>query len=209
MMFFSVGLTGGVGSGKSTVAQQLRTLGAAVVDTDHIAHQLTGPGGQAMPALQERFGAFFVNEQGALDRARMRAHVFSDAAAKCALEEILHPLIRQTAEAAALQAAAAAPYVVFMVPLLVESPTWHQRVARVLVVDCAVSTQIERVQKRNGWSEASVRAVLHAQATRNERLGAAHDVIVNEGDLSSADELDAFNQRIARLHQAYLAYARA
>lgn len=141
MTFFSVGLTGGVGSGKSTVAHQLHTLGAAIIDTDHIAHQLTGAGGQAIPAIQHRFGAYFLNEQGALDRARMRAHVFSDAAAKRDLENILHPLIRQTAEQQALLATAA-PYVIFMVPLLVESPTWHQRVARVLVVDCALSTQI-------------------------------------------------------------------
>ncbi len=202
-MSLSVGLTGGIGSGKSTVAECFRALGAALMDTDVIAHELTGVGGRAMPALQSKFGDAFVSPDGALDRARMRAHVFHDPAAKVALESLLHPLIREVAETQAAQAAHTAPYVIFVVPLLAESPTWRARVARVLVVDCSATTQIERVQKRSGWDEATTRAALKAQTTRSHRLAMADDILVNEGNPAG------LHTRVKRLHESYLQGAHA
>jgi len=174
-----IGLTGGIGSGKSTVAGFLREAGAALVDTDAISRALTGPGGAAMPAIAQQFGADFVAADGALDRERMRALAFSDAAAKQKLEAILHPLI--TAEALAQADAAAAPLIVFDVPLLVESGRWRARVARVLVVDCAVETQIARVLRRPGWTRERVEGALAAQTSRQARRAAADAVILNEG----------------------------
>lgn len=201
-MAFSVGLTGGIGSGKSTVARRFRDLGAALVDADEIAHALTGAGGPAVAAVQARFGAEFVTADGALDRARMRDHIFRDTAAKARLESILHPMICDESERQALRAAASAPYLIFVVPLLVESGHWRARVARLLVVDCAATTQLERVCLRSGWTAQAVRAVIRTQATRAERLDAADDVIVNESD---SDGLDA---RVARLHAHYVQCAR-
>lgn len=173
-----VGLTGGIGSGKSTVAGFLREAGAAVVDTDAISRGLTLAGGAAMPAIAQSFGADFVTADGALDRERMRALVFSDGPAKRRLEAILHPLI--TAEALAQADAATAPLVVFDVPLLVESGRWRQRVARVLVVDCSTDTQIARVQQRPGWTRERIAGALAAQATREARRAAADAVLVND-----------------------------
>lgn len=173
-----IGLTGGIGSGKSTVAGFLREAGAAVVDTDAISRALTLPGGAAMPAIARQFGAEFVTADGALDRDRMRALAFSDAAAKRRLEAILHPLI--TAEALAQADAARAPLVVFDVPLLVESGRWRARVARVLVVDCAAETQISRVLQRPGWTRERVEGALAAQTTREARRAAADAVLVND-----------------------------
>lgn len=174
-----VGLTGGIGSGKSTVAGFLREAGAAIVDTDAISRALTLAGGAAMPAIAQEFGADFVTTDGALDRERMRALAFFDAAAKRRLEAILHPLI--TAEALAQADAATAPLIVFDVPLLVESGRWRSRVARVLVVDCSAATQIERVLQRPGWTREGVEGVLAAQATREGRRAAADAVLLNDG----------------------------
>ncbi|MDR7268998.1 dephospho-CoA kinase [Pelomonas saccharophila] len=174
-----VGLTGGIGSGKSTVAGFLREAGAAIVDTDAISRGLTGPGGAAMPAIAAQFGADFVSPDGALDRDRMRALAFSDPAAKRRLEAILHPLI--TAEALAQADAATAPLVVFDVPLLVESGRWRPRLARVLVVDCSTETQIERVLQRPGWTRERVAGALAAQTTREARRAAADVVLLNDG----------------------------
>jgi dephospho-CoA kinase len=174
-----VGLTGGIGSGKSTVAGFLRETGAAIVDTDAISRALTLPGGAAMPAIAQQFGADFVTTAGALDRDRMRALAFSDHHAKRRLEAILHPLI--TAEALVQANAARAPLVVFDVPLLVESGRWRARVARVLVVDCSIGTQRERVLQRPGWTNERVNGALAAQASREARRAAADAVIVNEG----------------------------
>lgn len=174
-----VGLTGGIGSGKSTVAGFLREAGAAIVDTDAISRALTLPGGAAMPAIAQQFGAEFVTADGALDRDRMRALAFSDAAAKRRLEAILHPLI--TAEALAQAESARAPLVVFDVPLLVESGRWRPRVARVLVVDCTVDTQRARVLQRPGWTHERVEGALAAQTTREARRAAADAVILNDG----------------------------
>ncbi len=174
-----VGLTGGIGSGKSTVAGFLREAGAALVDTDAISRALTVPGGAAMPAIAEQFGVEFVGADGALDRDRMRALAFSDAGAKRRLEAILHPLI--TAEALAQADAATAPLIVFDVPLLVESGRWRPRLARVLVVDCSAETQIERVLQRPGWTRERVLGALAAQTTREARRAAADVVLLNEG----------------------------
>jgi len=196
---FAVGLTGGIGSGKSLVADMLAERGAAIVDTDAIAHALTAPHGAAMEALVAAFGPGFVTPDGALDRARMRALVFADPAAKLRLEAILHPLIRAEAEGRA--ARAAAPYVVFVVPLLVESGGWRARVQRILVVDCPENVQIQRVMARNNMAEEQVRAILAAQASRAARLAAADDVIVNDGPIA------ALGPEVDRLHAKYLAFS--
>ena len=176
-----IGLTGGIGSGKSTVAAALVELGGALlVDTDAISRALTAPGGGAMAAIEARFGRPFVASDGALDRAAMRELAFRDPAAKQALESILHPMIgAETARQAAL--AAPGQRVVFDVPLLVESGRWRRLVDRVLVVDCDESTQIARVMARSGLSEAAVRAILAQQATRAQRRAAADAVIHNDG----------------------------
>ncbi|MES2300332.1 MAG: dephospho-CoA kinase [Pseudomonadota bacterium] len=192
-----IGLTGGIGSGKSTVAALFGERGAAIVDTDQIAHALCAAGGAAMPALLAEFGPACADADGALDRARMRELVFSDAGAKARLEAILHPRIRATADAAA--ASAPGPYVIFVVPLLVESGTWRERVARVLAVDCAESTQIERVIARNGLQEAQVKAIMAAQVARAARLAAANDVVENDDGMAS------LLPQIERLHGFYLA----
>lgn len=193
---FIVGLTGGIGSGKSTVAAGFVAHGAALVDTDAIAHELTAPGGGAMAQLHGRFGDAVVRADGGLDRAAMRARVFADADAKAALEGLLHPLIR--AESARRCAAATAPYVVLAVPLLVEAGNYRERCDRILVVDCDPELQVARVVARSGLAEAEVRAIMATQATRAARLAAADDVIDNGG---SPDRLEA---QIAALHGAYL-----
>lgn len=175
-----IGLTGGIGSGKSTVAELLADHGAAIVDTDAISRRLTGPGGQAIPALREAFGNQAIADNGALDRDRMRSLVFDDPGIRRRLEAILHPMISAEAEREAAQHAAAR-VIVFDVPLLVESGRWFDRVDRVLVIDCSESTQVERVMKRSGWTEATVRSVIAAQATRDQRRAVADDLIVNDG----------------------------
>jgi dephospho-CoA kinase len=175
-----IGLTGGIGSGKSTVAGLLVGLGAGLVDTDAIARALTLPGGAAMPAIEAGFGPSAVASDGALDRARMRDIVFHDADAKRRLEAILHPMIGAECERQA-QAVAGRPAVVFDVPLLVESGRWRARVDRVLVVDATVETQRERVIARSGWSPAAVDAVVAQQATRAARRAAADAVVFNDG----------------------------
>jgi dephospho-CoA kinase len=178
-----IGLTGGIGSGKSTVARMLVELGALLVDTDAIARSLTAPGGAALPALAEAFGPQMVGADGAMDRDRMRAIVFADPDAKQRLEAIIHPLIGREADR---QAAAAAPdqVVVFDVPLLAESgPTgrWRDRVDRILVVDCAEATQVRRVMARSGWPAETVQRVIAQQAGRAQRRALADAVILNEG----------------------------
>ncbi|HJV88071.1 MAG TPA: dephospho-CoA kinase [Noviherbaspirillum sp.] len=201
MRRFSVGLTGGIGSGKTTVADMLQARGAALVDTDRIAHQLTAPGGAAIPDIRAQFGDAFLTAEGAMNRARMREYVFAESTAKARLEAILHPLIRVETELAA--ARAKGTYLVFVVPLLVESGSWKQRVSRVLVVDCAEQTQVRRVMSRSGLSEAQVRTIIAAQASRQERLAAADDVIDNDGDsLALVPQVD-------KLHAMYVSLAAA
>ncbi|RJG03710.1 dephospho-CoA kinase [Noviherbaspirillum sedimenti] len=198
---FSVGLTGGIGSGKTTVANMFAARGAALIDTDQIAHALTQPGGIAMPAIATQFGADFIASTGAMDRARMRAAVFADPAAKKRLEAILHPLIKSECERLAQQAQG--PYRIFVVPLLVESGNWKERVSRVLVVDCPEQQQLLRVMDRNGLSEAEVRAIMATQATRAQRLAAADDILLNDGDPAALDP------QVERLHALYCSLAHA
>ena len=177
-----LGLTGGIGSGKSTVAQMLAARGAAVIDSDAIARSVTAANGSAMPAIAEAFGKEFVTPEGALDRDRMRALVFSDPSAKLRLEAIVHPLVGMATQAQA-QAAIQAGHtlLVFDVPLLVESPRWRKLVDKVLVVDCLESTQIERVIARSGLARDAVQNIIQAQATRAQRLAAADITLFNEG----------------------------
>ena len=178
-----IGLTGGIGSGKSAAADAFAAHGASIVDTDAIAHALTGAAGAAMPAIRSAFGAAVVRADGGLDRAAMRALAFADAEARGRLEGILHPLIR--AEAAAQVAAAQAlpdvPYVVLVVPLLVESGAWRDRVDAVVVVDCAPATQVARVMARSGLAAAEVERIIAAQATREARRAVADAIIDNDG----------------------------
>jgi len=194
-----VGLTGGIGSGKSAAADEFARLGATVVDTDAIAHELTGPGGAAMPEVKRQFGGAFVDAAGAMDRERMRELVFSDPAQKQRLEALLHPMIR--AESARRIASATGPYVLHVVPLLIESPGYRDRVARVLVVDCPEELQITRVRQRGGLPEAEVRRIVASQIQRDKRLAAADDVIDNSGPIS------AMQQRVRQLHENYLRFA--
>lgn len=175
-----VGLTGGIGSGKSTVCRILRDLGAWIVDTDAIAHRLTAPGGRAIPAIAAQFGAEVIAGNGAMDRTRMRERVFADLTQRRALEAILHPMIGEDTRAEAAAAPEGA-IVVFDVPLLVESGRWRAQVDRILVVDCPVETQIVRVMQRNGWTADAVQRIIDQQASRAQRLAVADDVIVNDG----------------------------
>jgi dephospho-CoA kinase len=195
---FSIGLTGGIGSGKSLVADLFAQRGAAIIDTDLIAHQLTAPHGSAIPSIRAEFGAEFLTADGAMDRAKMREHVFSDALAKKRLEMILHPMIRTATEKAALQAKGA--YRIFVVPLLIESGSWRERVSRILVVDCPEQLQVARVVSRNNLPEQQVRAIMAAQATREARLAAADDIVINDGDKA------ALVPQVDRLHALYLSF---
>ena len=196
---FSVGLTGGIGCGKSTVANLFAELGASIIDTDQIAHRLTGVDGAAMPALLAEFGPDYADSSGALDRQRMRALIFSDAGAKARLEAVLHPLIRAACMAEA--SVASGSYLMFAVPLLIESTHWSEQVGRILVIDCLESDQIARVMARNGLPEAQVRAIMAAQAPRQNRLARADDIIHNDGPIA------ALAPQIAALHRKYLKYS--
>jgi dephospho-CoA kinase len=175
-----VGLTGGIGSGKSSVARALAGLGALVVDTDALAHALTAPGGAALPAIVAAFGSDMIAADGAMDRGRMRALVFAQPSERARLEAILHPMIGALTRQAA-EAAAPGQTVVFDVPLLAESGTWRARVDRVLVVDCTAATQVARVVARSGWTPAAVERTIALQATRAQRRAIADAVIFNEG----------------------------
>lgn len=196
---YVVALTGGIGSGKSTVAELFAARGAALVDTDAIAHALTAPGGAALPALLAAFGANILDSAGALDRPAMRALVFADAGARARLEAILHPLI---GKAAARQCrAASAPYVILAVPLLVEKNAYAGFYQRVLVVDCSVETQRQRVMARSALDQAAVEAIIATQASRAARLARADDVINNDGAPA------ALPPQVDRLHALYLRQA--
>jgi dephospho-CoA kinase len=194
-----VGLTGGIGSGKSAAADEFARLGATVVDTDAIAHELTGPGGAAIPEVWRLFGDALVDPAGAMDRKRMRELVFADADKKRRLEALLHPMIR--AESERRIAAAPGPYVVHVVPLLVESPDFRERYRRVLVVDCPEALQVARVRQRSGLPEEEIRRIIASQIQRETRLAAADDVIDNSGTIA------AMQQQVRGLHEKYLAQA--
>ena len=196
---FSVGLTGGIGSGKSAVATLLGELGASIIDTDAISHSLTAAGGAAMPAIETLFGSKYLTSEGALDRAAMRELVFSDQGARRQLESVLHPLIAQKTQVEANQANGL--YLIFVVPLLVESGRWMDRVDRILVVDCSEQLQIERVTRRNNLSAGQVQAIMATQTNRAQRLAAANDVVVNE------TSLEALRAELEKLHQRYLGLA--
>ncbi len=181
-----IGLTGGIGSGTSTVAAMLVRRGAALIDTDAIARRLTAAGGAAMPALRQAFGETIAGPDGALDRDAMRALAFSDPAAKQRVEALLHPLIG--AEAQREAAAATSEVLVFDVPLLAESPHWRARVDRVLVIDCREATQIERVAQRPGWTRDAAERVIASQASRAARRAIADAIIFNDGiDMAALD----------------------
>lgn len=190
-----VGLTGGIGSGKSAAAEEFARLGATVVDTDAISHELTAAGGAALPEIEAVFGKSALGPDGALDRGRMRERVFADPGQRRALEGILHPMIR--GESGRRIAAAPGPYVVHVVPLLVESGEYRRRVDRVLVVDVPEEVQVARVRGR-GLAEDQIRRIIALQASRAERLAAADDVIDNGGSL------EALRERVRALHEKYL-----
>ncbi len=200
-MNYVVGLTGGIGSGKSAVGDLFAARGITVVDTDAIAHALTAPGGLAMPVIRAEFGDTVVSDDGALDRAAMRAIVFADASARKRLEAILHPMIGSESERllSAGESNRDSPYAILMVPLLIESGSYRDRVDRVAVVDCAETTQIARVISRNGLARSEVERILAAQATRAQRLAAADDVIDNDGTLAE------LAPQVECLHLEYLA----
>jgi dephospho-CoA kinase len=196
-----IGLTGGIGSGKSTVAHLFETQGATLVDTDAIAHALTGPAGAAMPQIRAAFGESVVAPDGRLDRAAMRARVFADPAERRRLEGILHPMIRSESDRQIREAVGL--YTMLVVPLLIESGRWRDRVDRVLVVDCPESVQIERVIARSGLAREQVLAILAAQAQREARLAAADDVIDNGGAESAlAAQVAALAGVYSRLAQS-------
>jgi dephospho-CoA kinase len=194
-----VGLTGGIGCGKSAAADEFSRLGATVVDADAIAHELTGKNGLAVPEIKKLFGEKAIGPDGAMDRQKMREHIFSNPAAKKNLEDLLHPMIRE--ESARRIAAATGPYVVYVVPLLVESGNPRRGMNRVLVVDAPEETQLARVRMRSALPTHEVSAIIAAQARRAERLAAADDVIDNGGTL------DALRKQVAALHRKYLQFA--
>jgi dephospho-CoA kinase len=198
---FTVGLTGGIGSGKSTVADCFAAHGVPVIDTDVIARDLTAPGGAALEAIRAVFGEAFIQADGTLDRAALRRRVFADGAARRQLEAILHPRIRQLV--GQMLATLTAPYALIVIPLLVETGGYRDVLSRVLVVDCPEDVQIARVTARSGLSRDEIKAILAAQAGRAERLAVADDIIVN------AASLEALRGEVAALHQRYLALAAA
>jgi len=193
---YIVGLTGGIGSGKSAAADRFGERGAAIVDTDLIARELTAPGGAAIPAIRAAFGADVITGDEGMDRDAMRTLAFSDPGVRRRLEAILHPLIRVASERRCQ--AAAAPYVVLVVPLLIESGDYPARCDRICVVDCPPETQLARVMARSGLDARQVRAIMEAQASRDARLARADDVIDNSGDLTT------LYAQVDRLHEQYL-----
>ena len=200
-MPYTVGLTGGIGSGKSVVASLFEKLGAAVVDTDVIAHQLTEAGGAAIPAIQAQFGGDYLSADGSLNRSAMRQRVFSDPNAKQALENILHPMIRQRADAEI--ATCQAQYVMLAVPLLVETGAYRDRVERVVVVDCSEELQLTRTAARSKLSSAAIKSIMATQAARAERLRHANDIILNNGELGSLSiPVAVIDQRLRALATA-------
>jgi len=194
---FKLGLTGGIGSGKTHVANLLGSWGATVIDTDLIAHQLTAPGGGAIEAIRAVFGSELIDPNGALDRVRMRELVFADATQRVELEGILHPRIAQ--EVVQQAHAATGLYVVFVVPLLIESGRWRDRIDRLCVVDCEEETQVARVQTRSAIPAETIRRIMAAQVTRAERLAAADDIIANMANTSLSD----LEKQVLVLHKAW------
>ncbi len=197
---FRVGLTGGIGCGKTTVANIFGELGAAIIDTDVIAHSLTAPKGIAIGAIQATFGDAFITPEGAMDRAAMRRHVFNDASARKKLEAILHPLIRN--ETARIATTTPGIYPIFVVPLLFESAQWRNKLSRILVVDCPEEAQIARVMARSQISREEVIAIMAAQTSRATRLGKADDIIHNDSNTEN------LRPQIEQLHTLYTGLAK-
>ncbi len=195
-MSLRVGLTGGIGCGKSTVANMFRDRGAPIIDTDLLAHQLTAAGGVAIEAIRAGFGGDYIGADGAMDRSKMRSTIFADSAKKQLLESILHPLILAEVRSQLAQLGAS-PYVIIVVPLLFNSPAYLQLVQQIIVVDCTESQQIARVMQRSGLSELEVRNIILQQTCRAERLRRADVVISNEGDLGM------LAAQVERLHVSY------
>lgn len=198
---FCVGLTGGIGCGKSQAADLFAALGAAIIDTDVISHELTRPGGAAMASIEQAFGRDYVRPDASLDRASMRKLVFGDANAKRRLEAILHPLIRAASRSRI--AAASAPYAIVVVPLLLETGAYRDLLNRVLVVDCNEEQQVARTMARSALADDEVRRIMKAQLPRATRLQQADDVLRNDGDI------EALGAQVATLHQKYLEAARS
>ena len=196
---YVVGMTGGIGSGKSTVADAFAALGVPVIDTDVIARELTAPGGAALQAIRSAFGEPLMQADGTLDRVALRRRVFADAAARHQLEAILHPAIRQRVEQ--MLAHLTARYALLVIPLLVETGAYREVLKRILVVDCPEEIQIARVMSRSGLARDEVLAILAAQATRAERLAVADDVILNTASIKD------LRAEVANLHQCYLELA--
>jgi dephospho-CoA kinase len=197
---YLVGLTGGIGSGKSTVANMFAVNGARVVDTDLISHQLTQAGGAAIPALRETFGAQIIDEQGALNRSMMRELVFNNPAEKTRLEAILHPLIFLLTKQQATSATDA-PYTLVVVPLLYESGRYVDWLHRVITVDCPEKTQVARTIQRSNMNESTVRAIMTQQLSRKERLTLSDEVILNDGSL------DGLKKQVVEMHRRLSALA--
>jgi dephospho-CoA kinase len=193
-----VGLTGGIGSGKSTVATLFAECGVTVIDSDAISHSLTQSGGGAMETIRSAFGDGYIDANGALNRARMRQLIFSDVAAKQRLETLLHPLIRAQMLASAEAAAEASPYLLLVIPLLFETANYRELVQRTLVVDCAEATQIARAMQRSRLTEHEVNAIMAQQISRAERLRRADNTIQNDAGL------DTLRLQVAHLHQRYI-----
>jgi len=198
-MAFIVGLTGGIGSGKTTVGELFASEGAGLVDTDEIARQLTAANQPAVDAIAARFGPQFVAEDGSLDRVRMRKLVFAQPSERKDLEAILHPLIRQESTRRIQQSTQ--PYVVLVVPLLIESGDHGRTLSRILVVDCEPQTQVNRVMQRSGLSRNEVLSIIAAQAPRERRLSEADDIIHNDSDL------ETLRAQVKPLHLLYLGLA--
>lgn len=195
-----IGLTGGIGSGKSTVAQMFAELGAEVIDTDEISHRLTAVNGQAMPLIAQVFGQDVVAADGSLDRAAMRQRIFADVSARKKLEDILHPLIREEV-GRLLHQSKTTPYTIVVAPLLVETGAYQPLLQRVLVVDCPEPLQIQRAAARSHLDENTVRQIMAAQCSREQRLAAADDMILNENGL------DKLRQEVLSTHKKYIALA--
>jgi dephospho-CoA kinase len=197
-----IGLTGGIGSGTTAVSDLLGALGAGVIDTDLISHQITASGGKAVPAITKAFGVELIDAQGALNRPKMRALVFANPKARQTLEQITHPLIQEeTAKQAFKLINSAAPYLLFVVPLLIESGSWIKLIDHLVVVDCPEEAQIKRVMHRNNMTRPEVENILKAQTSRDTRLAAANTVMKNQG---SPDDLKA---EVLKLHQQLLRIA--
>ncbi len=192
-----IGLTGGIGSGKTSTAKFFAALGASVIDTDEIAHELTQPHGAAIDTIRQVFGENFITTEGALDREKMRSLVFSNSASRQKLEAILHPLILM--EAVSRVTLTSSPYVMMIVPLLLETDDYHKMVQRILVTDCDEQKQIARTMARSRLGTQEVHAIMAAQITRQKRLKQADDVIINDSTLAH------LQQQVEALHQKYLA----